>query len=33
MNIVDNILWMLVLIGIMIMIHELGHYWAARYFE
>ncbi|MEZ5354023.1 MAG: RIP metalloprotease RseP [Bryobacteraceae bacterium] len=25
--------WMLVLIGVMIMIHELGHYWAARYFD
>ncbi|MEZ5399789.1 MAG: RIP metalloprotease RseP [Bryobacteraceae bacterium] len=23
----------LVLIGVMIMIHELGHYWAARYFD
>ncbi len=33
MTIVDNILWMLVLIGIMIMIHEAGHYWAARYFD
>lgn len=25
--------WMIVLIGIMIMIHEAGHYWAARYFD
>jgi regulator of sigma E protease len=33
MNFVDNVKWMLVLIGIMIMIHELGHYWAARYFD
>ena len=29
----ENILWLLVLIGIMIMIHELGHFWAARYFD
>src|SRR5208283_1163567 len=29
----ENILWLLVLIGVMIMIHELGHYWAARYFN
>ncbi len=33
MTIVENIGWVLVLIGIMIMIHELGHYWAARYFD
>jgi regulator of sigma E protease len=31
--IVENILWLLVLIGVMIMIHELGHFWAARYFD
>jgi regulator of sigma E protease len=30
---VENILWLLVLIGIMIMFHELGHFWAARYFD
>lgn len=29
----QNILWLLVLIGVMIMIHELGHFWAARYFD
>ncbi len=29
----ENILWLLVLIGVMIMIHELGHFWAARYFN
>lgn len=29
----ENIWWLLVLIGIMILIHELGHYWAARYFD
>jgi regulator of sigma E protease len=31
--ILENILWLLVLIGVMIMIHELGHFWAARYFD
>src|SRR6202789_4143962 len=29
----QNILWLLILIGVMIMIHELGHFWAARYFN
>lgn len=29
----QNVWWVLVLIGIMILIHELGHYWAARYFD
>jgi regulator of sigma E protease len=29
----QNIWWALVLIGIMIMIHEFGHYWAARFFD
>ena len=29
----ENILWWLVLIGVMINIHELGHFWAARYFD
>src|SRR5439155_10410472 len=29
----QNIWWFLVLIGVMILIHELGHYWAARYFD
>ncbi len=26
-------MWLLVLIGVMIKIHELGHFWAARYFD
>ena len=26
-------LWLLVLIGVMINIHELGHFWVARYFD
>jgi regulator of sigma E protease len=29
----QNIWWLLVLIGIMILVHELGHYWAARFFD
>lgn len=29
----ENVWWLLVLIGVMIIIHELGHYWAARYFD
>jgi regulator of sigma E protease len=29
----ENMFWLLVLIGVMIMIHELGHFWAARYFD
>ncbi|MBM3810637.1 MAG: RIP metalloprotease RseP [Acidimicrobiia bacterium] len=29
----ENFGWVLVMIGVMIMIHELGHYWAARYFD
>jgi regulator of sigma E protease len=31
--VLQNIWWALVLIGIMIVIHELGHYWAARFFD
>jgi regulator of sigma E protease len=33
MLIVENILWLLVLIGVMILIHELGHYCLARFFN
>jgi regulator of sigma E protease len=33
MLIAENVLWLLVLIGVMILIHELGHYWAARFFD
>src|SRR6201985_523346 len=29
----ENVWWLLVLIGVMIMIHELGHFWAARFFD
>lgn len=28
-----NIWWLLVLVGVMILVHELGHFWAARYFD
>ncbi|MBZ5609876.1 MAG: RIP metalloprotease RseP [Acidobacteriia bacterium] len=31
--ILQNFWWFLVLIGVMIIIHELGHYWAARFFD
>jgi len=33
MLVFQNVLWLLVLIGVMIIIHEAGHYWAARYFD
>jgi regulator of sigma E protease len=33
MQVLENVIWWLVLIGVMIMIHELGHFWAARYFD
>src|SRR5664279_3692070 len=29
----QNVWWLLLLIGVMILIHELGHYWAARFFD
>lgn len=29
----QNVLWLIVLIGVMILVHELGHYWAARIFD
>jgi regulator of sigma E protease len=29
----QSVWWLLVLIGVMILIHELGHYWAARFFD
>src|ERR1700720_300904 len=28
-----NAVWLLILLGVMILIHELGHFWAARYFD
>src|ERR1700730_18184879 len=33
MVVLQNTWWLLVLIGVMILIHELGHYWAARFFD
>jgi regulator of sigma E protease len=32
LSLLQNIWWLLVLIGVMILIHELGHFWAARAF-
>jgi len=32
-GVIEDILWLLVLIGVMINIHELGHFWAARFFD
>src|SRR5579884_1525248 len=33
MIVLQNIWWFLVLIGVMILIHELGHFWMARLFD
>jgi len=33
MIVLQSIWWFLFLIGVMILIHELGHYWAARFFD
>ncbi|HLK22748.1 MAG TPA: RIP metalloprotease RseP [Bryobacteraceae bacterium] len=33
LGVLHDIWWALVLIGVMILIHELGHYWAARFFD
>ena len=33
LEVFENLLWWLVLIGVMVMIHELGHFLAARYFD
>ena len=32
-NLLHDIWWFLIMIGVMILIHELGHYWAARFFD
>jgi regulator of sigma E protease len=29
----DSVFYFLLMIGVMILVHELGHYWAARYFD
>ena len=33
MAVFENVWWLLVLIGVMILIHELGHFWVARLFD
>ena len=33
MALLQNVWWYLILIGVMILVHELGHYWAARLFD
>src|SRR6202166_3649945 len=33
MHFFQNVLWLLVLIGVMILIHEDGHFWAGGWFE
>src|SRR5271166_6126898 len=33
MIVLQSIWWFLFLIGVMILIHELGHFWAARVFD
>lgn len=33
LGVLEDVLWLLVLIGVMINIHELGHFWAARFFD
>jgi RIP metalloprotease RseP len=30
---IQSVFWFLILIGVMILIHELGHFWAARFFD
>ncbi len=32
-SVLSSIFWLLVLLGVMILIHELGHFWAARAFD
>ena len=32
-TLVRELWWLLVLIGVMILVHELGHFWAARFFK
>jgi len=33
MPFLENLWWLIVMIGVMILVHELGHYLAARYFD
>src|SRR5579885_1294958 len=32
-SVLSSVFWLLVLLGVMILIHELGHFWAARLFD
>ena len=32
-TLLSELWWLLVLIGVMILVHELGHFWAARFFK
>ncbi|HVV45158.1 MAG TPA: RIP metalloprotease RseP [Bryobacteraceae bacterium] len=32
-TLLNELWWLLVLIGVMILVHELGHFWAARFFK
>jgi|HubBroStandDraft_1064217.scaffolds.fasta_scaffold01406_3 regulator of sigma E protease len=33
MAFLQSVFWFMILIGVMILIHELGHFWAARFFD
>jgi regulator of sigma E protease len=33
LTLLSELWWLLVLIGVMILVHELGHFWAARFFK
>ena len=33
MAFIQSAFWFMILIGVMILIHELGHFWAARFFD
>src|SRR3954453_14125279 len=32
-SLLTSVWWLVVLIGVMILVHELGHFWAARAFD
>src|ERR1700759_4929004 len=32
-SVLQSVFWLLVLLGVMVLIHELGHFWAARAFD
>jgi regulator of sigma E protease len=33
LTVLSEVRWLLILIGVMILVHELGHFWAARFFK